>query len=35
MRDCALHKAETFHSAVRFPWQRDHKSLIDNRGKVA
>jgi hypothetical protein len=35
MRDCALDKAETFHSAARLPWQRDHQSLIDDRGEIA
>src|SRR6478736_3073263 len=35
MRDGPLHKAETFHSAARLPWQCDHESLIDDRGEVA
>ena len=35
MRDCALHKAQTFHSSARLPRQRDHKRLIDDRGEVA
>jgi len=34
MWDCALHKAEAFHSTAWFPGKRDHKSMIDHSRKI-